>query len=137
MLADHVLYLDSEALIVDKPQGLPVDPPRDGGLSVDNHLQALMLGYREWPRPVHRLDRDTSGCLMLGRSEKAHKRLGQAFEAGLVEKRYLAILDGIPADESGLVEMHLSRHRPRRTAGASSLPRKAPRTPRHRAPIGR
>lgn len=107
MLADHVLYIDSEALIVDKPQGLPVDPPRDGSLSVENHLQALMLGYREWPRPVHRLDRDTSGCLMLGRSEKAHKRLGQAFEAGLVEKRYLAILDGIPAEESGLVEMHL------------------------------
>lgn len=109
MLADHVLYLDSEALIVDKPQGLPVDPPRDGGLSVDNHLQALMLGYREWPRPVHRLDRDTSGCLMFGRSEKAHKRLGQAFEAGLVEKRYLAILDGIPAEESGLIEMWLGK----------------------------
>jgi tRNA pseudouridine32 synthase/23S rRNA pseudouridine746 synthase len=107
MLADHVLYLDSEALIVDKPQGLPVDPPRDGSLSVENHLQSLMLGYREWPRPVHRLDRDTSGCLMLGRSEKAHKRLGQAFEAGLVEKRYLAILDGIPAEESGIVEMLL------------------------------
>lgn len=109
MLADHVLYLDSEALIVDKPQGLPVDPPRDGALSVENHLQALMLGYREWPRPVHRLDRDTSGCLMLGRSDKALKRLGQAFEAGLVEKRYLAILDGIPAEEAGTVTMWLGK----------------------------
>lgn len=109
MLADHVLYLDSEALIVDKPQGLPVDPPRNGGLSVENHLQALMLGYKSWPKPVHRLDRDTSGCLLFGRSDKAHKRLGQAFEAGLVEKRYLAILDGIPEGESGLIEMWLGK----------------------------
>lgn len=109
MLADHVLYLDSEALIVDKPAGLPVDPPRDGSLSVENHLQALMLGYREWPRAVHRLDRDTSGCLMLARSAKAHKRLGQAFEAGLVEKRYLAIIDGVPEGESGLIDIPLGK----------------------------
>ncbi len=109
MLADHILHIDSEALVVDKPMGLPVDPPRDGSLSVENHLQALMLGYREWPRPVHRLDRDTSGCLMLARSTKAHKRLGQAFEAGLVAKRYLAILNGIPADEEGLIDIPLAK----------------------------
>lgn len=109
MLADHVLYIDSEALIVDKPAGLPVDPPRDGGLSVDNHLQALMLGYKSWPKPVHRLDRDTSGCLMLGRSDKAHKRLGLAFEAGQVGKRYLAIIDGIPDGESGTISMALAK----------------------------
>ena len=111
MLADHVLYLDSEALIVDKPSGLPVDPPRDGSLSVENHLQALMLGYREWPRAVHRLDRDTSGCLMLARSAKAHKRLSLAFEAGLVEKRYLAVIDGVPdpdgLGESGMIDLPL------------------------------
>ena len=109
MLADHILYFDSEALIVDKPAGLPVDAPRDGGLSVDNHLQALMLGYREWPRAVHRLDRDTSGCLMLGRSIKAHKRLSDAFAAGLVTKRYLAIIDGVPDGESGSIDMALSK----------------------------
>lgn len=109
MLVDNVLYLDSEALIVDKPAGLPVDAPRDGSLSVENHLQSLMLGYREWPRAVHRLDRDTSGCLMLGRSDKAHKRLSLAFEQGLVEKRYLAILDGVPEGESGLIDMALTK----------------------------
>lgn len=109
MLADHVLHIDSEALIVDKPAGLPVDAPRDGSLSVENHLQSLMLGYREWPRPVHRLDRDTSGCLMLGRSAKAHKRLSLAFEQGQVEKRYLAILDGIPEGESGVIDMALTK----------------------------
>ena len=107
MLADHVLYLDSEAVIVDKPSGLPVDPPRDGGLSVENHLQALMLGYREWPRAVHRLDRDTSGCLILGRSAKAHKRLSLAFEAGIVEKRYLAIVEGETEQDSGTITLPL------------------------------
>ncbi len=109
MLADHVLYIDSEALVVDKPAGLPVDAPRDGGLSVDNHLQALMLGYRTWPKPVHRLDRDTSGCLMLSRSAKAHRRLAAAFEAGEVEKRYLAILDRVPHGDEGTIDLALAK----------------------------
>jgi tRNA pseudouridine32 synthase / 23S rRNA pseudouridine746 synthase len=109
MLADHVLYIDTETLIVDKPAGLPVDPPRNGGISVQNHIQALMLGYKEWPSAVHRLDRDTSGCLMLGRSTKAHKRLSLAFEQGLVAKRYLAILDGVPDGEDGVVDFPLGK----------------------------
>lgn len=109
MLADHILHIDSEALIVNKPPGLPVDPPRDGSLSVENHLQALMLGYKEWPRAVHWLDRDTSGCLMLGRSAKAHKRLSAAFEAGLVKKRYLAILDGVPNGTEGVIDLALRK----------------------------
>lgn len=109
MLSDHILYFDSEALIVDKPTGLPVDPPRDGGLSVENHLQGLMLGNREWPKAVHRLDRDTSGCLMFGRSTKAHKRLSDAFAAGRVAKRYLAILDGEPDGEAGTIDLALAK----------------------------
>ncbi len=109
MLTDHVLHLDSEALILDKPAGLPVDAPRDGSLSVENHLQSLMFGYRSWPRSVHRLDRDTSGCLMLGRSDKAHKRLALAFEQGLVRKRYLAVITGIPEGESGEITMALGK----------------------------
>ena len=109
MLVDHVLYIDSEAIIVDKPAGLPVDPPRDDSLSVENHLQALMLGYKTWPQAVHRLDRDTSGCLMLGRSPKAHKRLSEAFAAGLVQKRYLAIVDGVPDQQSGTIDMMLGK----------------------------
>lgn len=107
MLADHILFIDSEAIIVDKPAGLPVDPPRDGSLSVQNHLQALMLGYRTWPQPVHRLDRDTSGCLMLGRSPKAHRRLSQAFADGQVHKTYLAVLDGVPNEAAGTITLPL------------------------------
>ena len=99
MHGDRVLFLDGEALVIDKPAGLPVDPPRDGSLSLENHLDSLRFGFHRWPQAVHRLDRDTSGCLLLSRNVKAHARLQQAFEAGAVGKRYLAVLDGVPEGE--------------------------------------
>ena len=109
MLGDRVLFLDGEALIIDKPAGLPVDPPRDGGLSLENHLGSLTFGFRRWPVAVHRLDRDTSGCLLLARNPKAQVRFQQAFEAGQVRKRYLAILDGLPEGERGTIELALRK----------------------------
>jgi tRNA pseudouridine32 synthase/23S rRNA pseudouridine746 synthase len=109
MHGDHVLFLDGEALVIDKPAGLPVDPPRDGSLSLENHLDSLKFGFKRWPHPVHRLDRDTSGCLLLSRNPKAHARLQQAFERGAVEKTYLAVLDGVPEGESGLIDLALGK----------------------------
>lgn len=109
MHGDHVLFLDGEALVIDKPAGLPVDPPRDGSLSLENHLDSLKFGFRRWPRAVHRLDRDTSGCLLLSRNPKAHARLQRAFEGGLVGKRYLAVLDGVPAEAAGMVDLALAK----------------------------
>jgi len=109
MLADNVLFIDAEALVVDKPSGLPVDPPRDGSLSVENHLESLTFGFKRWPTPVHRLDRDTSGCLLLARHPKAHKRFAAAFEAGQVEKVYIAVLDGVPATREGMIDLALDK----------------------------
>jgi tRNA pseudouridine32 synthase/23S rRNA pseudouridine746 synthase len=109
MLADHILFIDGEAIVVDKPAGLPVDPPRDGSVSVENHLQSLTYGFKRWPHPVHRLDRDTSGCLLLSRNPKAHARFGQAFEAGTVEKLYYAVLAGIPEAKEGVVDLALAK----------------------------
>ena len=109
MLANHVLFIDGEALVIDKPAGLPVDRPRDGSLSLENHLDALTFGFKRWPQAVHRLDRDTSGCLLLSRNPKAHARLQQAFEQGLVEKRYLAVLEGVPAGEQGMIDLALAK----------------------------
>lgn len=109
MLADHVLFLDGEAIIVDKPSGLPVDPPRDGSLSLENHLQALMFGFKRWPTAVHRLDRDTSGCLLLARNPKAHARFQQAFEAKSVVKHYLAVVEGVPEAKSGVIDLALAK----------------------------
>jgi tRNA pseudouridine32 synthase / 23S rRNA pseudouridine746 synthase len=105
MLADHILFIDAEAIVLDKPAGLPVDRPRDGSMSLENHLQSLTFGFQRWPLAVHRLDRDTSGCLLLARNPKAHKRFQQAFEAGQVQKSYLAVLEGIPDAEAGVVDM--------------------------------
>jgi tRNA pseudouridine32 synthase/23S rRNA pseudouridine746 synthase len=109
LLADKVLFIDGEALILDKPAGLPVDAPRDGSLALENHLASLTFGFQRWPLPVHRLDRDTSGCLLLARNPKAHKRFAAAFEAGTVEKRYVAVIDGVPAEESGTIELALKK----------------------------
>ena len=109
MLANHVLFLDGEALVIDKPAGLPVDRPRDGSISLENHLDGLTFGFKRWPVPVHRLDRDTSGCLLLSRNPKAHARLHQAFEQGLVRKRYLAVLEGEVTGESGLIDLALAK----------------------------
>lgn len=109
MIGDKVLFLDGEALVIDKPAGLPVDRPRDGSISLENHLSNLTFGFRRWPQPVHRLDRDTSGCLLLSRNPKAHARLQQAFETGAVTKRYLAILDGVPEGESGEIDLPLGK----------------------------
>lgn len=107
MLADRILFIDSEAIVIDKPAGLPVDPPRDGSLSVENHLASLTFGFKRWPRAVHRLDRDTSGCLLLARNPKAHKRFQQAFEAGAVEKAYLAVVNAVPRQEAGMIDLPL------------------------------
>jgi tRNA pseudouridine32 synthase / 23S rRNA pseudouridine746 synthase len=104
-----ILYEDGEALVVDKPGGLPMDPPRAGGPSLENHLDDLRLGFQRPPVAVHRLDADTSGCLLLARNPKALKRFAAAFEARLVSKRYLGILAGIPEAKDGTIELALSK----------------------------
>lgn len=109
LLSDRVLFIDGEALVIDKPQGLPVDPPRAGGISLENHLASLTFGFQRWPTAVHRLDRDTSGCLLLARNPKAHKRFALAFEQGRVAKRYLAVLAGVPDAEGGTIELPLAK----------------------------
>jgi len=108
-LVDRVLFIDGEAIVIDKPAGLPVDAPRDGSLSLENHLVSLSFGFQRLPVAVHRLDRDTSGCLLLARNIKAAKRFTAAFEAREVTKTYLAVLDGVPQDTEGLIDIPLGK----------------------------
>jgi tRNA pseudouridine32 synthase/23S rRNA pseudouridine746 synthase len=110
MLADRILFIDAEALLLDKPAGLPVDAPRAGGPSVESALESLRFGFQRNPAAVHRLDRDTSGCLLLARNPKAHKRFASAFEEGRVEKIYWAVLEGVPAESEGRISIALSKH---------------------------
>ena len=109
MLEDRILYVDAEAIVINKPAGLPVDTPRDGGDSVAARAGELKLGFQREPVAMHRLDRDTSGCLLLARTPKARANFQQAFESGTVEKSYLAVVDGVPEGEEGLIDLPLAK----------------------------
>ena len=104
-----ILYEDGEALVIDKPAGLPIERPRAGGRSLENHLEELKLGFQRAPVPVHRIDTDTSGCLLLARNPKALKRFNAAFEARQVEKVYLGIVAGPVEGEEGTIALSLSK----------------------------
>ena len=106
---EALLFEDGEALVIDKPAGLPVDAPRDGGTSLDSWADVLKLGFQRAPLAVHRLDRDTSGCLLLARNPKALKRFAAAFEARQVDKRYVGIVAGELAEDSGTIDLALAK----------------------------
>ena len=104
-----ILFEDGEALVIDKPAGLPIERPRKGGPSLEDHVEELKLGFQRAPIPVHRLDTDTSGCLLLARNPKALKRFNKAFEERLPQKTYLGLLSGMPAEEEGTIALSLSK----------------------------
>src|ERR671912_297451 len=83
-IASRVLYRDGLMLVIDKPAGLPVHPGPKGGETLHQHLDALRFGLPRRPETAHRLDKDTSGCLVLGRHAKALARLGDLFKRGEV-----------------------------------------------------
>jgi RluA family pseudouridine synthase len=99
-IARRVLHRDGARLVLDKPAGLPVHRGPRGGPSLEDWLPALRFGKRRDPQPAHRLDADTAGCLVLGRTRPALARLGAQFAAGRVEKVYWAVVRGVlPAAE--------------------------------------
>ena len=104
-----ILYEDGEALVIDKPAGLPVDRPKRGGACLEDHLDDLKFGFQRRPVAVHRLDTDTSGCLLLARNPKALARFNRAFEDRAVSKTYLAILAGHPPGTQGTIELALTK----------------------------
>jgi tRNA pseudouridine32 synthase / 23S rRNA pseudouridine746 synthase len=108
-LASRVLYRDGLVLVIDKPAGIPVHSGPGGGPHLEHWLPLLRFGLPQPPALAHRLDRDTSGCLVLGRHAKALRRLGRLFAEGKVEKLYWAIVAGIPAEPAGRMETGLRK----------------------------
>jgi tRNA pseudouridine32 synthase/23S rRNA pseudouridine746 synthase len=108
-LEDLILYIDGEAIVIDKPAGLAVDAPRLGGDSIEARAHQLQLGFARPPVAMHRLDRDTSGCLLFARNPKARARFQQAFESGAVEKTYLAVIDGEVGAEAGTIDLPVAK----------------------------
>ena len=109
MMQIPILFEDGEALVIDKPSGLPIERPRRGGACLEDHFEHLKLGFQRAPVPVHRIDTDTSGCLLLARNPKALTRFSRAFEERRVEKRYLGVLAGVPGASEGTIELSLSK----------------------------
>lgn len=109
MLEERILFADGEAIVIDKPGGLPVDPPRNGGPSVEAYVDELKLGFKMAPVAMHRLDSDTTGCLLFARNPRARKAFQAAFESHAVEKVYLAVVDGICPGETGVIDLPLAK----------------------------
>ena len=108
-LADRILFIDAEAIVLDKPAGLPVDAPRRGGDSIADRIGELKCGFQWPPTAMHRLDTDTSGCLLFARTAKARAAFQQAFETRAVEKYYLAVIASEVAEESGVIDVPLAK----------------------------
>jgi tRNA pseudouridine32 synthase / 23S rRNA pseudouridine746 synthase len=108
-IADRVLYRDGLVLVIDKPAGLPVHGGPGGGANLEQYFGALRFGLPRPPALAHRLDRDTSGCLVLGRHPKALRRLGRLFAEGQVEKVYWAVVAGVPDEPGGHIETGLKK----------------------------
>jgi tRNA pseudouridine32 synthase/23S rRNA pseudouridine746 synthase len=105
----RVLYRDGLMLVIDKPAGLPVHRGPKGGANLESSFDALRFGLPRPPVLAHRLDRDTSGCLVLGRHRKATASLGLLFKHGRISKTYWAVVEGGPAEDEGTIDMPLGR----------------------------
>lgn len=106
-LLDRVLYRDGLMLVVDKPAGMAVHTPPGGGEALEDYFDALRYGLPRRPALAHRLDRATSGCLVLGRHPKALRKLGKLFAADRIKKRYWAVVSAKPPAEVGLIDLPL------------------------------
>ena len=112
-----ILHRDDAVLIIDKPAGLAVHAGPRGGPSLEDHLEALRFGKRHLPQPAHRLDADTAGCLVLGRTKPALAALGALFaRPGAVTKTYWAVVRGAPPEPDGEIDAPLLK-RSTRTEG--------------------
>jgi tRNA pseudouridine32 synthase/23S rRNA pseudouridine746 synthase len=105
----RVLHRDGLMLVIDKPAGLPVHRGPKGGPNLETSFEFLRFGLPRPPVLAHRLDRDTSGCLVLGRHRKATASLGLLFKHGRISKTYWAIVEGGPAEDHATIDMPLGR----------------------------
>lgn len=110
MLRDAVLYRDADVLVLNKPPGLAVQ----GGTGMEDHhldamLDVLTFDAKDRPRLVHRLDKDTSGVLLLGRNAAATAKLAAAFKSRKADKLYWALVVGVPKLRQGRIDAPLAK----------------------------
>jgi tRNA pseudouridine32 synthase/23S rRNA pseudouridine746 synthase len=113
----RLLYRDGLMLVIDKPAGLPVHRGPKGAAAkaagipgaLQDHFDALRFGLPRPPELAHRLDRETAGCLVLGRHRKALATLGELFKDGKVGKTYWAVVEGGPEADEGTIDLPLGK----------------------------
>jgi tRNA pseudouridine32 synthase/23S rRNA pseudouridine746 synthase len=105
----RLLYRDGLMLVIDKPAGLSVHRGPKGGNSLEGYFDVLRFGLPRMPALAHRLDKDTSGCLVLGRHRKALALLGKLFKQSKIGKNYWAVVEGAPAAGEGRIDIALGK----------------------------
>lgn len=104
-LNSRLLYRDGLILVLDKPAGIAVHKGPKGGENMEDYFHELRLSAPADPSLAHRLDRDTSGCLVLGRHRKALEKMGLLFKQGKISKAYWAVVEGGPKEDEGLIDL--------------------------------
>jgi 23S rRNA pseudouridine955/2504/2580 synthase len=104
-----VIHRDAEVIALNKPPGLAVQGGSGTERHVDGMLDGLRFGYEERPRLVHRLDKDTSGLLLIARTGQAAKRLAESFRDRETEKLYWAVVVGVPPRAEGTIDLPLAK----------------------------
>lgn len=108
-LKARVIYRDDDVLVINKPAGLAVQGGSGTTHHLDGMLDALRFGAQDRPRLVHRLDRDTSGVLVLARTAAAATALAAAFKSKETEKIYWAVTAGVPPRYEGTIDVPLAK----------------------------
>ena len=106
---DWVLYKDANLIVINKPSGLAVQGGTKITRNLDDMLEGLRFEAKERPKLIHRLDRDTSGVLVLARNAKIANLLAKGFAGKSIEKTYLALVNGCPMPMSGFVDLPLNK----------------------------
>lgn len=104
-----ILHMDDAMIVLNKPPGLPVQGGSGQHRHIDGLLAGLQFDYPEKPRLVHRLDKDTSGVLVVGRTRSAAKYLAEAFKRRTTRKIYWALVAGVPRPKQATVSFNLSK----------------------------
>lgn len=102
-IQSRVLYRDAMMLVIDKPAGIAVHVTGHDKVALDQSFHHLQYGLPKKPELAHRLDRGTSGCLVLGRHRQALIKLGKLFESQRVHKTYRAWVVGAPTEPEGVI----------------------------------
>ena len=125
----QIYFEDQDLAVVEKPAGLVVHPGSGTGTGTVVHgllfhFQSLSdVGGNARPGIVHRLDKNTSGLLIVAKNNVAHARLSKAFQDREIQKTYLALVHGKPAQDMGTIELSVGRHPAMRTKMAAGKPR--------------